>query len=101
MLAVGGRNHSSASSPVAGIRVSVLRVIAAGPTTGAAPGSRARLLPEVAVFAGAPETPGSALLFFRSLGEAATPCFRKRLDPRMCSKGAQKVTDMVADRFTA
>jgi hypothetical protein len=50
---------------------------------------------------GAPETPGSALFFFRSLGEAAAPCFRKRLDPRMDSKGAQKVTDIVADGFAA
>jgi hypothetical protein len=49
---------------------------------------------------GAPKTPGSALSFFGSLGEAATPCFRKRLDPRMGSKSAQEVTDMVADRFT-
>jgi hypothetical protein len=101
MLAVGGAVASFASSPAAGVRVSV----------GANDGRRSfrlvpyqvregRHSPTLAVIAGRSQDPGSALSFFGSSGEAATPCFRKRLDPRMGSKGAQKVTDMVADRFT-
>lgn len=48
-----------------------------------------------------PRPQGAPSPFFRSLSEAAAPGFRKRLDPRMGSKGAQKVTDMVADGFAA
>ena len=102
MLAVGGATTSFASSPAAGVRVSV------GARDGRPsnrpvpqPGSEDRSPRWWPSVPGAPETPGSALSLFYSLGEAAAACFRKRLDPRMGSKGAQKVTDMVADGFAA
>jgi len=61
-----------------------------------------RLLPDGGCHRRAlPETPQGAPSLFRSLGEAAAPCFRKRLDPRMGSKGAQQITDMVTDGFAA
>jgi hypothetical protein len=101
MLAVGDATTSFASSPPRACALAWMRVMAAGFPTGAAPGREPVYSPMVAFIAGRSRDPGSALSFFRSLGEAAAPCFRKRLDPRMCSKGAHKVTDMVADCFAA
>jgi hypothetical protein len=76
--------------------------MAGGPTDWCRTGfGRIAYSPMVAVIAGRSPRPQGAPSLFRSLGEAAAPCFRKRLDPRMGSKGAQKITDMVTDGFAA
>jgi hypothetical protein len=102
MLAVGEATTSFASSPAAGMRVSV----------DASDGRRflrpvpqqvgSRLLPDAGRHCRAlPRPPGAPPSFFRALREAPAPRFRKRLDPRMGSKGAHEVTDMVTDCFAA
>jgi hypothetical protein len=101
MLAVGSATTSFASSAAAGLRVSVnardgpYRLVPQ-------PGSGGSLTPRPwPSLRGRSRDPRSALSLFGSLSEAAAPCLRKRLDPRMGPKGAQKVTDVVADGFAA